>query len=365
MFFNLYDFYTGSENYVQVISLLETSSTDIFRKQHLSLNSLSPLVPVAVTAVVKTKPTTKISTDNAIELELRRLIELNSVSKDLIYTPEALFPPEKRHLQLRSSRRLSSALRLRATAAAICRDELTKAGFLEVETPLLFKSTPEGAREFIVPTRKDAGICYALPQSPQQYKQILMASGVPRYYQLAKCFRDEDLRADRQPEFTQLDLEMSFARGKDVIDVTEKLLKRLWKETLNIETTQFKRMSYNTAMSLYGTDKPDLRFDHIQIKRIRLGVGDDKNPTEGFVLRPAKETSHQNIQSFIDEFKTEYQVPGKDQFIIYNADINTAYGIPESHLTVSDIDTVHKSLAVQPGDLVVLHKRHQGSRGVR
>ena len=167
---------------------------------------------------------------------------------------------EYRFLDLRRPRNLG-LLKLRHAAGRAIRNELDEQGFLEVETPTLFKSTPEGAREFLVPSRTNPGEFYALTQSPQQYKQMLMVAGVERYYQMARCYRDEDLRADRQPEFTQVDLELSFIDRAEMYKLIEGILKRTWKETLGVDIpTPFPRMSYQEAMDRFGIDKPDTRF---------------------------------------------------------------------------------------------------------
>jgi len=167
-----------------------------------------------------------------------------------------------RYLDLRRPRNLK-VLRLRHDAAHAVRSYFNENGFLEIETPTLFKSTPEGAREFLVPSRLNAGSFYALPQSPQQFKQMLMVAGVEKYYQIARCYRDEDLRADRQPEFTQIDLEVSFIDREAMYALIEGLLKRIWKETLGVDIeTPFPRMSYRDAMNRFGVDKPDMRFGY-------------------------------------------------------------------------------------------------------
>ncbi|MBX7145282.1 MAG: aspartate--tRNA ligase [Oligoflexia bacterium] len=165
-----------------------------------------------------------------------------------------------RYLDLRRPRNFET-IRLRHRAVKTVRDYLDGQGFLEIETPMLFKSTPEGAREFLVPSRLNVGQFYALPQSPQQYKQMLMVAGMERYFQVARCFRDEDLRADRQPEFSQIDLEMSFIDREDIYALIEGMLKCVWKTILGVDIkTPFLRMPYKEAMSRFGVDKPDMRF---------------------------------------------------------------------------------------------------------
>ncbi|MBQ3074463.1 MAG: aspartate--tRNA ligase, partial [Clostridia bacterium] len=166
-----------------------------------------------------------------------------------------------RYLNLRHPE-LQKNIRFRHQLAKSARDYFDTEGFLEIETPILIKSTPEGARDYLVPSRVHPGSFYALPQSPQLYKQLLLVSGFDRYMQIAKCFRGEDLRADRQPEFTQLDLEMSFADEDDVMTVNEGFLKKVFREVLGIElSTPLPRMPWKDAMENYGSDKPDVRFE--------------------------------------------------------------------------------------------------------
>tara|TARA_B100000700_G_scaffold293077_1_gene353712 strand:- start:1609 stop:3387 length:1779 start_codon:yes stop_codon:yes gene_type:complete len=165
-----------------------------------------------------------------------------------------------RYIDLRRPE-MAARLRFRSKVGNTIRNFLDNNGFLDIETPLLTKATPEGARDYLVPSRTHQGRFFALPQSPQLFKQILMASGLDRYYQIAKCFRDEDLRADRQPEFTQVDVETSFMDEDQIMAIMEAMIKHTFKKTLNVDLGDFPRMTYAEAMRLYGSDKPDLRID--------------------------------------------------------------------------------------------------------
>merc|ERR1719384_720691 len=155
---------------------------------------------------------------------------------------------------------IKEALMLRNRVTKLVRNYLADQQFVEIETPVLIKSTPEGARDFVVPSRMNPGQFYALPQSPQTFKQILMVAGMDRYFQIVKCFRDEELRADRQPEFTQIDCEMSFVTQEDVLNTFEHMIRAIFRDVVGHEFGEFPRMLYSTAMKEYGSDKPDLRF---------------------------------------------------------------------------------------------------------
>lgn len=237
-----------------------------------------------------------------IEIIVDELVILNTAETPPLLIQDATDALEDtrmkyRYLDLRRPS-MQKNLMIRHKAAIVIRNYFDEKGFIEIETPYLGKSTPEGARDFLVPSRVHDGLFYALPQSPQLYKQLLMVAGFDKYFQIAKCFRDEDLRADRQLEFTQIDVEMSFVDEEDIYEITEGLLKRIWKEVLNLDIqTPFLRMEYDDAMNLYGSDKPDTRFEMLLqdmtdwAKKVDFGVFQNQiqvgNIVKGIVVHHA------------------------------------------------------------------------------
>ena len=213
-----------------------------------------------------------------------------------------------RYLELRTDE-MQNNLKVRHQTALSVRNFLSKENFLEIETPILMKSTPEGARDFLVPSRLHRGKFYALPQSPQTYKQLLMVSGLDKYFQIVKCFRDEDFRADRQPEFTQIDIECSFVTQEDIIDLGTNLVKYIWKEVLGVSLSdKFKVLSYKDAMETYGSDKPDLRFDmplfefKDYVEESDFNVFKDTLKNNGRVKAVVCPNGHTYSRKVIDEF---------------------------------------------------------------
>jgi len=226
---------------------------------------------IMVSGIINERPKDSINTNlstGELELKVKDLQVLNQIKNNLPF-PVSIHDYENtkeelrlkyRYLDLRRGKLLEN-LKTRHKIIKVAREFLDNFGFTEVETPLLTKSTPEGARDFLVPARLSNGEFFALPQSPQLFKQLLMVGGLDKYYQIAKCFRDEDLRADRQPEFTQLNIEMSFISEEEIITFNESLIKKIWKEVLNITfNNAFPRMTLHAAMYNYGTDRPDTRY---------------------------------------------------------------------------------------------------------
>ena len=207
-----------------------------------------------------------------------------------------------RYLDIRRSG-ISNNLLFRHKAVSVIRRYLEDKGFIEVETPILTKSTPEGARDYLVPSRVHPNKFYALPQSPQIFKQLLMVGGMDRYYQIARCFRDEDLRADRQPEFTQVDMEMSFVTQEDILEHLEKMFKHIMKQTIQLDIHEpFIKMTYKEAMDRYGTDKPDLRFD-LSIKDL-TGIA---NRTDFSIFKKAETVRAINYKSGASMTRSEIE----------------------------------------------------------
>lgn len=250
-------------------------------------------------------------------------------------------------------------LELRHKMAFETRKYLDERNFLEVETPVLIGSTPEGARDFIVPSRMNPGEFYALPQSPQLFKQLLMVSGFDRYFQIVKCFRDEDLRADRQPEFTQIDCEMSFVQQEDVLNMFEGLTKHLFKTQKEIDLPDFPRMSYADAMRQYGSDKPDIRFDmrFVEIKDLTTGHNFgvfDSSEYIGAICAPGCATYTRKQLDELTDFVKRPQVGAKGLiYVRYNEDATLKSSV-DKFFSENDLKLWAERCNAKPGDLLLV-----------
>lgn len=264
-----------------------------------------------------------------------------------------------RYLDLRRSA-VRKNLELRHRMAFEVRNYLDKQGFMEVETPVLVNSTPEGARDFVVPSRMNPGQFYALPQSPQTLKQLLMVSGFDRYFQIVKCFRDEDLRADRQPEFTQIDCEMSFVEQEDVLNIFEGMAKHLFKVIRGIEINEpFQRITWHDAMKYYGSDKPDLRFDmkFVELMDIMKGHGfsvfDDAAYVGGICAEGAASYTRKQLDALTD-FVKRPQVGAKGMvYARVEADGNVKSSVDKFY-TQETLQQMKEAFGAKPGDLILI-----------
>ncbi|MCQ2075146.1 MAG: aspartate--tRNA ligase [Bacteroidaceae bacterium] len=264
-----------------------------------------------------------------------------------------------RYLDLRRSC-VRKNLELRHKMVMEIRKFLDDRNFLEVETPILINSTPEGARDFVVPSRMNPGQFYALPQSPQILKQLLMVSGFDRYFQIAKCFRDEDLRADRQPEFTQIDCEMSFVEQEDILEVFEAMAKHLFKTILGIDMSEpFPRMTWQDAMKFYGSDKPDVRFDmrFVELMDIMKGSGfsvfDDAAYIGGICAKGAASYTRKQLDQ-LTEYVKRPQIGAKGMVYARIEEDGTVKSSVDKFYTQDVLQKMKSAFAAEPGDLILI-----------
>jgi aspartyl-tRNA synthetase len=263
-----------------------------------------------------------------------------------------------RYLDLRRNV-IRKNIELRHKMAIATRNYMNDHAFIEIETPVLIKSTPEGARDFVVPSRMNQGQFYALPQSPQTFKQLLMIAGFDRYFQLVKCFRDEDLRADRQPEFTQIDCEMSFVTQEDILTTFENLAKHLFSAVKGIEIESFPRMSYDLAMQEYGSDKPDIRFGMklVELNDVIKGKGfkvfDDSELITGINAEGCAEYTRKQVDELTEWVKRPQIGASGLVYIRYNAD-GTVKSSVDKFYSNEDLAFILEKINAKPGDLILI-----------
>ncbi len=298
-----------------------------------------------------------------IEIKVEKLTLLN-VSKTPPFTIEdetdggEELRMKYRYLDIRR-KPIKENLMLRAKVSTETRKFLNNEGFVEVETPYLIKSTPEGARDFVVPSRMNEGQFYALPQSPQTFKQLLMVAGMDKYYQIVKCFRDEDLRADRQPEFTQIDCEMAFVEQEDILNMFEGLCRHLLKEIKGVELSEFPRMTYNEAMKMYGSDKPDIRFGmkFVEINKLcqknNFIVFDNAELVVGITVKNGASFTRKQLDKLTDFVKTP-QVGAKGLVYCKCNEDGTFKSSVDKFFSQEDLNNWADECKASAGDLILV-----------
>ncbi|MGQ9505102.1 MAG: aspartate--tRNA ligase [Thermogutta sp.] len=345
-------------------------SSDNGQELHQVGRSLRPEYVIQVTGTVERRPegteNPKLAT-GAIEVRVEdcRILSRAATPPFLPSAPD--LPGEDvrlryRYIDLRRPQ-MQNILMLRHRMIKLMRDYFDEHGFIEVETPMLGRSTPEGARDYLVPSRIQKGMFYALPQSPQLYKQILMVAGYDRYVQIARCFRDEDLRADRQPEFTQLDLEMSFVQADDVMGIVEGLMARLFRQMLGRELTlPLPRMTYDEAMERFGHDAPDLRFgmELIDVTAIAAGcdfrvfreAAENGKRVRGITVpRGANRYSRKHIDELTEWVKQDFGAKGLVWFRVESE--GGLSSTVAKNFTASQLEAIRAKMNAQPGDLLL------------
>ncbi|MBU5590965.1 aspartate--tRNA ligase [Clostridium sp. MSJ-4] len=332
----------------------------------IKADSIKPEYCIAVTGnIVKRESVNENMPTGMVELKAESVKILSESETPPIYIKEDLDAAESirlkyRYLDLRRPD-MQSIFHIRHKAAKAIRDFLDKEGFLEVETPMLTKSTPEGARDYLVPSRNYPGMFYALPQSPQLFKQLLMVSGFDRYFQIVKCFRDEDLRANRQPEFTQVDLEMSFVEAEDVMTINERLVSYVFNEVLGVEVkTPFKRLPYKEAMEKYGSDKPDLRFgmEINDISSVVEGIDfkvfkdalDNGGSVRTICVKGGASMGRKDIDR-LGEFVKTYKAKGLAWIALKEEEIKSPIA---KFLKEDEMNGIIKTVGAEVGDLVLI-----------
>ena len=320
------------------------------------------VVSVSGEVIERFSKTTKIATGE-IEIKVSELNILNASATPPFTIEDETDGGEElrmkyRYLDIRRNP-VRANLELRNKVSFETRKYLESQNFLEVETPYLIKSTPEGARDFVVPSRMNPGEFYALPQSPQTFKQLLMVAGMDRYYQIVKCFRDEDLRADRQPEFTQIDCEMSFVTQEDILETFEGLTKHLFKSVLNVDLPDFPRLTYADAMKLYGSDKPDTRFGmkFIELNSVAQNKGfkvfDDVELIVGINVEGCAAYSRKQLDKITNFVKRPQVGANGVVYVKYNED-GTVKSSVDKFFNQEDLKEWANQANAKPGDLLLV-----------